>query len=106
VHCKSLALKGKEIGHGVQLGNLENDQMNWQFKGVEVGPTIQLGPLLVSISYYLHNFLNEMGAQNRKSVKGLISLVFFRRRSREDLSCDQSAMMAIQTINFAHKKHN
>jgi hypothetical protein len=28
VHCKSLILKGKEIGYGVQLGNLENDQMN------------------------------------------------------------------------------
>jgi hypothetical protein len=60
-HCTSLALKEKEIGCEVQLGNLGSNWTNWQFS-----PTIQLGPLLVSISYYFHNFLNEMGARDHE----------------------------------------
>jgi hypothetical protein len=64
MHCTSLASEEKEIGCKIQLSDLGINWTNWQFGRHYVGPTIQLGPLLASISYYLHNFLNEMGARD------------------------------------------
>jgi hypothetical protein len=40
--CTSLAFKGKEIGCEVQLGDLGNNQINWRFREIHVGPTMRL----------------------------------------------------------------
>jgi hypothetical protein len=56
VHFTSLASEEKEIGFKIQLSDLGTNWTNWHFGRHYVGPTIQLGPLLASISYYFHNF--------------------------------------------------
>jgi hypothetical protein len=61
VYCTSLTSEEKEIGCEVQLGNLENDQMNWRFRGVQVGPTILLKSLLAQNCHSLYDFLNGVG---------------------------------------------
>jgi hypothetical protein len=58
------------------LGNLENEQMNWRFRGVQVGPTIQLRQLLARINSLLHDFHNGIGVRDRKLMKEANSLGF------------------------------
>jgi hypothetical protein len=68
VHYTSLASEEKEIRCEVQLGNLENDQMNWRLRGVQVGPMILLKSLLAQNRHSLHDFLNGVGVQDRRPI--------------------------------------
>jgi hypothetical protein len=65
MHCTSLASEEKETGYKIQLSDLKSNQANWRFRGLCVGPTIQLRQLLARIGYPFYNFHNRIGAQNR-----------------------------------------
>jgi hypothetical protein len=57
VHCKSLAFKGKIFECRIQLGDLESNKINRQFRGVQVGPTILLESLLAQKTVTLYIIL-------------------------------------------------
>jgi hypothetical protein len=109
MHCTSLASEEKEIGCKIQLSDLGINWTNWQFRRHYVGPTIQLGPLLASISYYLHNFLNEMGAQDHE-LSLTVSMNWRLRREKlgleEQRQLSLTATLAIQIKECLRNKHN
>jgi hypothetical protein len=76
IHCASLASEEKGIEYKVQLSDLKRNQANWQFRGLCVGPTIQLRQLLARIGYPFYNFHDRIGAQDRKPLKEGIHSVF------------------------------
>jgi hypothetical protein len=57
---------------------------------------ILLKSLLAQNRHSLHNFLNGVGVQNRKQKKGGADFIWYLRRgSREELSYDYNAKLAI-----------
>jgi hypothetical protein len=60
---------------------------------------------MAQINPLLHVFHNEVGVQNRKQWNWINSLGVWRSGSREELSCDHNATLAIQTLRTACNKH-
>jgi hypothetical protein len=46
IHCASLASREKKIGCEDELAGSERDEANWPFRRLQVGPMMQLEPLL------------------------------------------------------------
>jgi hypothetical protein len=80
MRCTLLALKGKEIRCDVQLGDLGNNQINWRFREIQMGPTMLLKSLLAQEHHSSHNFLRGVGAQDLGLVFAVSSNWCLRRK--------------------------